>query len=63
MSGTGQVISCDCSVLPEAEQLPWRADALQDLASLRTKLRYAMRCVDKKLGVIFDVDTSMVRAT
>ncbi len=63
MSGTGQVISCDCSVLPEAEQLPWQADALQDLASLRTKLRYTMRCVDKGLGVIFDVDTSMVRAT
>jgi hypothetical protein len=64
MSGTGQVISCDCSVLPEAEQLPWQADALQDLALTRNRPCYdAMRCVDKKLGVIFDVDTSMVRAT
>ena len=47
----------------EAGHLPWQADASQDLALTRNRPCYAIGCVDKKLGVIFDVDTSIVRAT
>jgi len=54
MSGSGQVTSCDCSTLPEAEQLPWQADDLQDLAVLRNTLRYTTRCVDKGPSIILN---------
>lgn len=55
MSGTTQVLSSDCSTPPEAEQLPWQADAFQDLTSLTKKSRYTLARADEGLGIILNV--------
>ena len=54
MSGSGQVISSDCSALLEAEQLLRRADVLRELTFLRKKSRYTLSRVDKGPGIILN---------
>jgi len=54
MSGSGQVISSDCSTLLEAEQLLRRADVLRELTFLRKKPRYTLPRVDKGLGILLN---------